>query len=91
MSDFYVGATATVSTDNRPSADPDSFLVSGLAQWIPVEHPLRQLLHGRATSLLVNWYFAGLEFDRQTTTKTFISSAIAEQPLCSGEVSLRWN
>jgi hypothetical protein len=75
---FYVGATATFSTNNRPSADPDSFLVSSLLQWIPVA---QRFLGGRAQGVLVNWYVAGLEFDRQTTTKTFISSPIIEVPI----------
>jgi hypothetical protein len=74
----YLGATAAVATDNRPSADPDSFLVSGLAGWVLTHN---RFLSGHAQGVLLNWDFAGLEFDRQTTTKTFISSPIAEIPV----------
>ncbi len=74
----WIGATATVATDNRPTADPDSFLVSGLIEWVP---KAQHFWHDRAEGVLVDWDFAGLEFDRQTTTKTFISSPVAEIPL----------
>jgi hypothetical protein len=74
----YLGAVASVETDNRPSANPDSFLVSGQLQWIPIYH---RFLNDYAQGILVNWDFAGLEFDRATTTKTFVSSATAEMPL----------
>jgi len=74
----YLGFTATVATDNRPSADPDSFLVAGLASWVLTS---TRFLSGRAQGVLLNWDFAGLEFDRQTTTKTFVSSPILEIPI----------
>lgn len=74
----YLGVTATVATDNRPSADPDSFLVSGLAGLV-LTH--RRFLWERAQGALLDWKFAGLEFDRKTTTKTFISSPIVEVPI----------
>ena len=74
----YMGAIAKVNTDNRPSADPDSFLVSSQLQWIAKN---TRFLHQRAQGILVNWNFAGLEFDRSTTTKTLVSSATAEMPL----------
>jgi hypothetical protein len=74
----WLGAIATISTDNRPTADPDSFLVSGLLEWVPKN---QHFWHDRAQGVLVDWDFAGLEFDRKTTTKTFISSPVAEIPL----------
>jgi len=74
----YFGAIATVETDNRPTADPDSFLVSGLVEWVLRD---KRFFYQRAQGILVNWNVAGLEFDRQTTTKTFISSPIAEIPI----------
>lgn len=77
-SDFYFGAIANVETDNRPSANPDSFLTAGLIQWVPRDTPF---LSDIAEGVLVDWEFAGLEFDRQTTNETFISSAVAEIPL----------
>ena len=82
LSSFYLGGTATVSTDQRPSADPDSFLVSGVMQWLISDDPFKSdsFLGRRAEALILNWNFAGLEFDRQTTTKTFISSPILEVP-----------
>jgi hypothetical protein len=76
FSPFYIGGIATVSTDQRPTADPDSFLVSGLLQWVIKSTP-----SSGASTVILNWEFAGLEFDRQTTTKTFISSPIVEIPL----------
>jgi hypothetical protein len=74
----YVGGIATVSTDNRPTADPDSFLVSALAEWVLKN---KRFWRERAQGVLLNWSLAGLEFDRQTTTKTFISSPIVEIPI----------
>jgi hypothetical protein len=78
----YIGGVATVSTDQRPSADPDSFLVSGVLQVDLKDAPFKQTspFWSRAQTVLLNWDFAGLEFDRQTTTKTFISSPIVEVP-----------
>jgi hypothetical protein len=76
-SSFYVGGTASVETDNRPSADPDSFFVSPLLQWIYSN----RFASCRAQGALLNWDVAGLQFDRSTTTKTFVSSAIAETPI----------
>jgi hypothetical protein len=75
---LYLGGTASVETDNRPSADPDSFFVSALAQWIPRSS---RFLDKRAQGVLINWDIAGLQFDRSTTTKTFVSSAMMEIPL----------
>ena len=73
-----IGATATVATDNRPTADPDSYLVSGLIEWAVKN---QRFWGQRAQGVLLNWDFAGLEFDRKTTTKTFISSPVAEIPI----------
>ena len=78
LSHFRLGGIGTISTDKRQTADPDSFFVSGLLQWIAVD---KRFLHGRAQGVLLNWDFAGLEFDRSTTTKTFISSPVFEIPL----------
>jgi hypothetical protein len=78
LSNVYLGAIATVATDNRPTADPDSFLVSSVLQWVP---KATHFWGGVAQGVLLDWDLAGLEFDRQTTTKTFISSPIAEIPL----------
>lgn len=75
----YFGAVASVETDNRPEANPDSFLVSGLIQSVPIAKPFWG--NGVARGMLIDWDVAGLEFDRQTTTETFISSALAEVPL----------
>jgi hypothetical protein len=82
LSPFYMGAIATVSTDQRPSADPDSFLVSGVLQTVLKDTPFnkKSAFWSRAQTVILNWDFAGLEFDRQTTTKTFISSPIVEIP-----------
>ena len=78
------GGTATVATDQRPTADPDSFLVSALVEWSLADHSRRFGPFGGnvATGLLLNWDAAGLEFDRKTTTKTFVSSPLLEIPLC---------
>lgn len=76
-SSVYLGATASVNTDNRPSADPDSFFVSALLQWIPRSE---RFWDDRAQGVLINWDAAGLQFDRSTTTKTFVSSAMMEIP-----------
>jgi hypothetical protein len=73
-----VGGTAVVATDKRPSADPDSFLVSGVLQWIPIAKPF---LRERVRGALLQWNFAGLEFDRKSTTETFISSPVMEFPV----------
>jgi hypothetical protein len=75
-SPVLLGGTFNVSTDNRPSADPNSFMVSGLLQWVANTH-----FSDRIQGVLLQWNFAGLEFDRQTTTKTFISSPVAEMPV----------
>jgi len=82
LSPVYIGGVATVSTDQRPSADPDSFLVSGVLQVDLKDAPFKQTspIWSRAQTVLLNWDFAGLEFDRQTTTKTLISSPIIEVP-----------
>jgi hypothetical protein len=77
-SNFYWGAIGTVATDNRPSANPDSFFVSGVLKWVPIAN---RFWGGAAQGVLVDWDFAGLEFDRQTTNKTFISSPIVEIPV----------
>jgi hypothetical protein len=71
-----LGGTFSVATDNRPSADPDSFMVSGLLQWVANSN-----FSDRVQGVLLQWNFAGLEFDRQTTTRTFISSPVAEMPI----------
>ena len=73
-----IGATAVVATDKRPSADPDSFLVSGVLQWIPTAKPF---MAERIRGALLQWNFAGLEFDRKATTQTFISSPEIEFPI----------
>ena len=82
LSSFYGGAIATVSTDQRPSADPNSFLVSGVLQVVLTDEPFdtKSSFWSRVQMPILNWEFAGLEFDRQTTTKTFISSPIVEIP-----------
>lgn len=51
-------------------------------QWLISDDPFKSdsFLGRRAEALILNWNFAGLEFDRQTTTKTFISSPILEVP-----------
>ena len=73
-----VGATAVVATDKRPSADPDSFLVSGVLQWIPIATPF---MADRVRGALLQWNFGGLEFDRKANTQTFISSPEIEFPI----------
>jgi hypothetical protein len=74
---LYFGATASVATDKRPSADPDSFFVSPLIQCLLKS---KRFWNNRAGGLLANWDVAGLEFDRSTTTKTLVSSARVEVP-----------
>jgi hypothetical protein len=74
----YFGGTASVETDNRPSADPDSFFVSPLWQWVPIS---TRFWNCRAQGVLINWDMAGLQFDRSTTTKTLVSSVVMEVPL----------
>lgn len=78
LSHFRLGGLATVSTDKRPTADPDSFLVSGVLQWIARD---QRFLAERAQGVLLDWNFAGLEFDRKTTTETFVSTPVVEIPL----------
>src|SRR5208337_1424633 len=73
-----LGGIATVSTDKRPSADPDSYFVSGLMQWIPVN---QRFLHKIAEGVLVDWYFTGLEFDRKTSNRTILTAPQFEVPL----------
>lgn len=73
-----MGGIATVSTDKRPSADPDSYFVSGLMQWIPVN---QRFLRQRAEGVLVDWYFTGLEFDRKTSNRTLLTAPQFEVPL----------
>jgi len=82
LSPFYAGGIATVSTDQRPTADPDSFLVSGVLQWVIKASPSDKPppFWSIPKTWILNWDVAGLEFDRQTTTKTFISSPIVEAP-----------
>lgn len=84
------GGTFNVSTDNRPSADPNSFVVSGLFQWTVKSWtaesenqagPKSKNQALRVQGVLLQWNFTGLEFDRQTTTKTIISTPAAEMPM----------
>jgi hypothetical protein len=75
---WHWGGLAKVSTDNRRVVDPDSFLVSGVLQWIARD---QRFFYQRAEGVLLNWNFAGLEFDRKTTNESFISQAAFEVPL----------
>ncbi len=71
------GGTFNVSTDNRPTADPDSYTVAGLLGW--AKH--KSFLSNRGSGVVVQWNFAEFEFDRETTTKTFVSSPVAQTPI----------
>lgn len=78
LSHWRLGGMALVSADKRPEADPDSFLVSGVAEWIAKD---QRFLYQRAEGVLLDWNFAGLEFDRKTTNETFVSRPMFEMPL----------
>jgi hypothetical protein len=69
---------ATMSTNNRPTADPDSYFVSGILDWVAIRNPF---FWKRAEGVALVWDLAGLEFDRKTTTKSFISSPAVEVPI----------
>jgi hypothetical protein len=73
----YLGAIGTMSTNNRPTADPDSYFVSPVLDRIVTSKPY---WHCRGQGVLLVWNLAGVEFDRKTTTKTVISSPVFEVP-----------
>jgi hypothetical protein len=72
---FLAGGSGSVSTDNRPTADPNSFVVAGLLDWVV------PFSSGRAQGLLLQWNVAEFEFDSQATNKTFVSSPVAQIPI----------
>jgi hypothetical protein len=71
-----LGGSFNLATDNRPSADPDSYIVSGLLDWY-----IRPIPWKRIQYLLLRVSPVEYEFDRQSTTKTIVSSPVIVAPV----------
>ena len=71
-----LGGSFNVATDNRPSADPDSYIVSGLLDWYIKASPWKRIQY-----VLLRTNVGEYEFDRQTTTKTIVSSPVLDFPV----------
>jgi hypothetical protein len=71
-----LGGSFNVATDNRPSADPDSYIVSGLLEWYIRPEPWK-----RIQDVLLQVNLAEFEFDRQSTNKTLVSGPVIEAPI----------
>ena len=76
-SDLRWGGAFNVATDNRPTADPDSYTVAGLLGWARN----RPFFSNRGSGVVVQWNVAEFEFDRETTTQTLVSSPVAQTPI----------
>lgn len=71
-----LGLLATVDSDRRPTADPDSYRLFGVYQRALTNQP-----HWPLEGVLFTWLFAGAEFDRKANNINFISSPLLDFPI----------
>lgn len=72
----YLGFLGTVNTNNRPTADPDSYRFFGVYEKVLPVGPV-----GYLQGLSAYWLFGGMEFDRKANNVNFISSPLLDFPM----------
>jgi hypothetical protein len=71
-----LGFLATVNSDKRPTADPDSYRAFGVYQ-----RALTRDEHWPLEGVLFTWLYAGAEFDHKANNINFISSPMLDFPV----------
>jgi hypothetical protein len=71
-----LGFLATVKSDKRPTADPDSYRFFGVYQRVLNKEP-----HWPLEGVLFTWLYGGAEFDHKANNINFISSPLLDFPI----------